>query len=131
MSNYTFSAKSKANLTDVDPRLIEVTTLALTLSPIDFGIPSDGGVRTSARQFELFQKKLSKADGYDKLSEHQKGRALDFYAYVNGRASWEESHLSLVAAAHLQAAIKLGYKIQWGGLWKGFIDMPHIQLIGE
>ena len=54
---------------------------------------------------------------------------IDFYAYVDGKASWDEGHLALVATAFMQAAIKLGYKIQWGGLWKGFKDMPHIQLV--
>ncbi|MEO5344604.1 MAG: hypothetical protein H7842_15010, partial [Gammaproteobacteria bacterium SHHR-1] len=59
----------------------------------------------------------------------------DFYAYVDGRASWEREHLAMVAAAFLQAASHLGYAISWGGLWKqrgGGIygwDMVHVELV--
>lgn len=139
---FLLSEKSKQRRAGVDSRLIEINDLALTISPIDFGIPADGGVRTAERQFELFQAKLSKCDGYDKISYHQTGKALDFYAYVFGRASWQEEYLCVVAAAHLQAASILGYRIEWGGFWQsrnpkiingipyGW-DMPHIQLIGE
>ena len=68
--------------------------------------------------------------------------ALDFYAYIHGKASWEHKHLAMVATAFFQAASELGYRIEWGGLWKrkkpklidgipyGW-DMPHIQLIEE
>ena len=122
------SDKSKQRREGVDPRLIEISDLAIQISVIDFGIPRDGGLRLAKRQNELFEDGKSKADGYDKLSEHQSGNALDFYAYVDGAASWEPEHLAMVAAAFLQAAAMLGYKLKWGGLWKSFKDMPHVQL---
>ena len=86
-------------------------------------------------------------DGYDKLSNHQPaedgyGKALDFYAFVNGKASWQLDHLTMVACAYFQAAAILGYRIKWGGLWKSSKpkfkngipygwDCPHIELIED
>jgi len=141
---FKLSEKSKQRRKGVDHRLIEICDLALQISVIDFGIPGDGGVRTTARQNELFTEGKSKADGYVKRSRHQpaldgSGKALDFYAFVDGKASWDHAHLAMVGAAFLQAASMLGYKLKWGGLWRRrkpkFIngipygwDMPHVQL---
>ena len=125
---FKLSKSSKKRRAGVDERLIEISDLAIKITIVDFGIPGDGGVRTAKRQKELFLDSKSKCDGYDKKSRHQSGKALDFYAYVDGKASWKPEHLTMVAAAFLQAASILGYKLEWGGLWKGFRDMPHVQL---
>ncbi len=125
---YKLSKKSKERLQGVDPRLISIINEALKISVIDFGIPSDGGLRTAERQKELFDKKVSKCDGYINKSYHQTGKAFDVYAYVDGKASWDRYHLTQVAAAMLQAAGMLGYSLKWGGLWKSFKDMPHFEI---
>ena len=135
---FKLSITSRTRLDGIDPDLIAVTNLAIKLTVIDFGIPPDGGIRTAERQKELFDKGVSKADGYDKLSNHQSGNALDFYAYVDGKASWQSHHLAMVACAHMQAASMLGVKIQWGGFWQRKVpkykngipygwDMAHIE----
>jgi len=129
--SFAFSQKSIDRRKGVDPRLIEISDLAIQLTKIDFGIPKDGGVRTAQRQSELYLSGVSKADGFLKESKHQSGKALDVYAYVDGKASWETKHLSMVACAMLQAASMLQYKISWGGLWDNFIDMPHFQLFED
>ena len=129
--NYAFGKNSIRHRRGVDKRLGEISNLALQISIIDFGIPSTGGVRTAAEQRKLFNEGLSMCDGTDKKSKHQSGMALDFYAYVDGKASWDEGDLTLVATAFLQAAALLGYKLQWGGLWEDFRDMPHVELIEE
>lgn len=126
---WKLSKRSKQRREGVDSRLIEICDLALEICPIDFGIPEDGGVRTSARQNQLYHDKKSKCDGFVKPSYHQTGKALDFYAYVDGAASWDKLHLALVGAAFLQAASELGYRLEWGGLWKNFKDYPHVQLV--
>jgi peptidoglycan L-alanyl-D-glutamate endopeptidase CwlK len=125
---FVFGKKSKKRLQRVDSRLQEVMKRALELSLIDFGIPEYGGLRTAEEQWELFQTGKSKADGMNKKSYHQTGKAVDIYAYVEGKASWDECYLSLIATAVLQAANELGYKVTWGGLWKNFRDMPHFQV---
>jgi peptidoglycan L-alanyl-D-glutamate endopeptidase CwlK len=128
---FKLSDRSRENMNGVDRRLVAIAEMAISISPIDFGIPQDGGVRTAERQFELFKAGKSKCDGFNKKSEHQSGLALDFYAFVDGKASWDREHLAIVAAAFLQSASMLGYKLNWGGLWKGFVDMPHVQLANK
>lgn len=123
--------KSKEHMEGVDPKFMPLVLRALQISKIDFGIPSTGGKRTKETQNDLFRLGKSKADGYIKVSKHQLGKALDFYAYVDGKASWEPEHLAQIACAFLQAAIELGVKIKWGGLFRSFTDMPHIQLIED
>lgn len=125
---FKLSNRSKQRREGIDPRLIEISDLAIQISTVDFGHPADAGKRTAERQHELHLAEKSLCDGYEKLSPHQKGKALDFYAYVDGKASWDTEHLAMVAAAFLQAASMLGYKLQWGGLWKAFKDLPHVEL---
>ncbi len=125
---FKLSKTSQQRLKGVNPKIIEIIELALTITKIDFGIPEYGGLRDKAEQNDLFKRKLSKADGYDKSSIHQSGNAFDIYAYINGGASWDKLYLTTVAAAILQASSLLGYKLSWGGLWSNFIDLPHFQL---
>jgi len=123
---------SKASLEhreDVDDKLIQICDLALEISKVDFGIPIHGGLRTADVQRTLYNDGKSERDGFVKKSHHQSGRALDFYAYVDGKASWDKYHLHQVACGFLQAASELGYGLQWGGHFKSFIDMPHVQLV--
>lgn len=119
-----FGKNSIKNRAGIDNRLIEISDLAIEISTIDFGIPKDGGLRNSTRQLELVREGKSKT----LRSKHLDGRAIDFYAYVDGKGSWDTEHLAIIAAAFLQAANKLGYKISWGGFWRSFKDYPHIQL---
>jgi len=114
---FKFSSTSRLRMSGVNPEMLEIANLAIKISKIDFGIPQFGGVRTAEEQAQLFANGKSKADGVNNLSNHQSGRALDFYAYVDGRASWERDHLAMVACAFLQAASILGYSLSWGGLW--------------
>lgn len=128
---FKLSKRSKQRREGIDPRLIEISDLAIQISVVDFGHPADAGKREAERQHELYLQGSSKCDGYKNLSRHQSGKALDFYAYVNGKASWQTEHLALVAAAFLQAASILGYKLQWGGLWTSFKDYPHVELLDD
>ena len=128
---YSFSQKSLDNMQGIDSRLIRLAQEAIKITKVDFGIPSTGGRRTAQQQAELYDQDLSNADGIYKMSKHQTGKALDFYAYVDDAASWEKEHLAQVACAFLQAANKLNISIRWGGLFKNFTDMPHIELFGD
>lgn len=125
---FKLGTRSKERLQGVDPRLIEIIKLALTISAIDFSIPKYGGYRDAATQRQLFQKKVSKCDGIELKSKHQSGLAFDMCAYVDGQASWDRYHLTQAAAAILQAAGMLGYELHWGGLFKSWKDFPHFEL---
>jgi len=126
--SFKLGKNSINNLVGVDGRLIAIADLAITLSNIDFGIPSTGGLRSTEDQAKLFEDGVSKADGVNNKSYHQSGKALDVYAYVDGKASWDKLHLALIASSMLQASAQLGYKLKWGGLWKSWQDMPHFEL---
>ena len=126
--SFSLGSSSSKNLTNVDQRLVDTVKLALTLTSVDFGIPSTGGYRSEADQAKLFTAGLSKCDGRVNKSNHQTGRAADVFAYVDKKASYQPEHLSLVAAAMLEAAGRLGHELRWGGHFKSFLDMPHFEL---
>ena len=123
---------SRKRLVGIDNRWFLIIDLALTITHIDFSIVRDGGLRTTERQQALFAdpKVKTKCDGVTLRSKHQDGLALDFCAYVDGKASWNHLHLTHIAAALLQAASILGYKVKWGGFFgsTGW-DKPHLELI--
>lgn len=125
---FRLSKTSIDRLAGVDDRIFQVIELALTISLIDFGIPADGGLRTADRQYELFKSGASKLDGYDRESRHQSGKAFDVFAYVDGKASWDELHLTHVATAILSAASQLSVPLVWGGHWRSFKDLPHFEI---
>ena len=137
---YQFSLRSVQRMKGVNSELITVFNEAIKNSPIDFGVPGDGGLRTAAQQGKLFKAGQSKCDGVDNKSYHQSGNALDFYAYVDGKASWDKHHLSMVAgviittAKRLKKEGKISIELYWGGQFgsssfNGW-DMPHIQVKG-
>ncbi len=134
---FRFSRSSLDRRAGIDPRLIEIDDLALSLSKIDFGHPEYAGFRTTEDQQEMYKRGVSQLDGVTGRSLHQDGLALDFYAFVDGKASWHPPHLAMVAAAFLQAASELGVSLEWGGLWStnqtiDFVqygwDCGHVQL---
>jgi peptidoglycan L-alanyl-D-glutamate endopeptidase CwlK len=131
MSNFKFSKRSLERLKGVDPLMVKLIERSLAKSPIDFGIPEHGGLRTAIEQRLLFNEGLSKADGTKHLSKHQSGKAVDVFAYINGKASWDPVHLAMIAGVVLSEAKEMNLKITWGGSFgsndfKGW-DMPHFQ----
>lgn len=142
MRNYQYGKTSKQHLSTVSPILqticMEAQRIANEANP-DIYIPDWGyseGLRTTERQEELFAlgrykpgKIVTNCDGEIDRSIHQLGEAIDFFAYVNGAASYKPEDLQPVALCHMQAAAKLGYFLQWGGLFGSFNDSPHIELM--
>lgn len=119
---HVFSERSNSKLEGVDERLIRVATLALQLSPVDFGITE--GVRTLERQKELVKAGASRT----LKSKHLEGKAIDVVAYVSGKVAWDWPLYEKIAKAFKQAADELDVKITWGGNWATFKDGPHFQL---
>ena len=117
------------NMEGIDDRLIDIVELAITISPIDFGVPSSGGFRSTQDQAELYTSGKSKCNGTDNKSYHQTGKAVDVFGYVDGKASWDTLHLTTIATAMLQSASQLGIELQWGGLWRSWQDLPHFQVV--
>lgn len=93
----------------------------------DFGISC--GLRTKGEQQALFNAGMSNADGFNSVSKHQLGTAVDIYAYVDGKANYEPGNLALVFSCFQQAALDLNLKIRWGGNFNSIADGPHIELV--
>ena len=123
------SKRSYERLNGIDAILIAILTEGIKESPYDFGIPRDGGLRTAERQKELFDKKVSKADGYKKKSYHQTGKAFDIYIYENGSANWDKEKLVAVGK-HLIKIAKEQFNInlEHGANWTSWQDYPHFQI---
>lgn len=64
--SFKFSAASANRLQTVDVRLQAIANYALEISKVDFGIPSNGGLRTAEEQNALFHGGKSQLDGYKK-----------------------------------------------------------------
>ena len=126
--SFQLGKNSMKNMEGIDDRLIDIVELAITISPIDFGIPSSGGFRTTEEQAKLYTAGKSKCDGRNNKSYHQTGKAVDVFGYVDGKASWDTLHLTTVATSMLQASAQLGHELKWGGLWKSWQDYPHFEL---
>lgn len=145
MGNFKFSQRSLERMEGVHPDLVLIFKEAILISPIDFGIPEYGGVRPDDIQNILFKDGKSKCDGYKIKSKHQlkdgeeHGMALDFYAYIDGGASWKWHHLSMVAGVIMITAKRLKqeglitHDILWGGTFGSSCfsgwDMPHVELV--
>jgi peptidoglycan LD-endopeptidase CwlK len=145
---FKFSTASKQRISQVHELLQILAYETIKVSPYDFGIISNGGLRTAEEQKELFDKGYSKCDGYNKKSYHQSGLALDFVPYIDGSFTWknEKAFLSIANKAfHVWSAIKdtKGYFLHWGGYWSakdlnsnGLLDindklgwdLPHFEL---
>ena len=125
---FQLGKNSVINMAGIDSRLMDIVEVAIKLSNIDFGIPSSGGLRTTEDQAALFTAGKSKCDGRTNKSYHQTGKAVDVYAYVDGKASWDHLHLTHIATAMLQASAQLGYELKWGCLWNSWQDMPHFEI---
>lgn len=132
---YKLSSRSRSRLDGIDQVLIDIIEEAIKYSPFDFGIPQYGGLRTAEDQNKLYQQGrdlpgsiITQVDGYIKKSYHQTGKAFDIYAYVDGKASWKEEHLTAIAEHLIQVAKEcFDVELTWGGSWK-WRDMPHFQI---
>lgn len=135
---YKFGTTSKERLATCHEDLQKVFEAAIALSPVDFGIAE--GHRSIERQKQLFDEGKSRIDGITKKGKHNysPSLAVDVYAFVNGKASWDSNELCIIAGVVLAVAANYGIKLRWGGNWdmdgqiisdQNFIDLPHFELI--
>lgn len=147
---YRFSKTSIERLTTCHRDLQIIFESAIESSLVDFGIAC--GVRTVKEQQELYASGRTKpgpilthVDGIKKKSKHnhEPSLAVDIYAYYDGKAQWDRSHLTylgghiMATAAMLRAAGTIQSKLRWGGNWDGdgivisdqnFMDLPHFDI---
>lgn len=117
--SFKLSTRSLERLLGVDERLVAVVHRAIEITTVDFGVVE--GVRTPARQIELFEKDASQIrEG----GTHVEGRAVDLMAYIGDRGSWELNLYDNIADAMKQAAIEKNVGLRWGAAW----NVPDIRL---
>lgn len=134
MSEFKFSRTSKRNLKTCHPDLQLIMKEALLLSEVDFGISE--GHRSTERQQQLYREGKSMVDGIHQRSRHQSdpSEACDVFAYVDGKANYEEENMRKIwkavdfIARQLEVSGKVSHVVEWGGNWRRFVDMPHFQL---
>lgn len=119
---FILGLKSKMMLSGVHPDLVKVVNLAITLCDIDFTVVE--GVRTVARQKQLYQKGATKT----MRSRHIHGFAVDLAPVIGGQVRWDWPLFFRIEKAMKAAASKLKVPIEWGGDWESFRDGPHFQL---
>lgn len=139
-----FSRKSKEKLKTCDSDLQKIMNRVIEISNVDFGISE--GHRSLERQFELFEQGKSKIDGVNKKGKHNysPSQAVDIYAYYDGKARYDISHMSYLAGLVIAVAeemynnYQVTKKIRWGGNWdsdgkilidQNFDDTPHFELV--
>ena len=108
---WKFGSRSRQKLEGVNKDLVDVCHLALSYSPVDFGITC--GLRTQAEQNQL----RIQGKSHVKHSRHQDGMAVDVVAYVDGSVSWDIEHYITIAEAFCKASKELNVEIRWGGAW--------------
>lgn len=120
--------RSLDRLKGVKQALIDILIEASKDTPYPFEIPPFGGLRTAEDQHGLFLKKVSKCDGYTKLSAHQKGTAFDIFLLINGTASWDKDKLKATMYHIKEVAKDKGIELNLGCDWKSFPDFPHAEI---
>ena len=119
---FRLSQKSLDRLSGVHPDLVAIVKRAIEITEVDFAVLE--GVRSKARQEQLFKQKATKTMN----SRHLTGHAVDLGAYVGGSVRWDWPLYYQIADAMRAAAEELEVPLTWGGDWKTFPDGPHFEL---
>lgn len=130
---YELDKQSRDNLRGVDPLILRIIERAKTISRVDFGIPSNGGLMTPVEQKLLYDIGKSEADGFNIKSRQQEGTAFNVVAYSKGELTWERDKMTHIAVAIMQAATIEGVALEWGGFsdeWGSLnADTPQFQMV--
>lgn len=127
---FTLGAKSLANIAMVDPRLVAVAKLAITLTTQDFGFNVPQG-RTLAEEEQEVHEGFSHTLHSHHLINDGKGSvawehtvpavgfcgALDAVPWNGSAFVWEWPLIYPIAAAFKAASLQLATPITWGGVW--------------
>jgi peptidoglycan L-alanyl-D-glutamate endopeptidase CwlK len=97
--------------------LIYAITEFIKITALDFCIISNGGYRTAKEQNALYKKGVSKCDGYDKISKHQLGLAVDLVPWVDGKPTWEAKYAYGLACSFMSFCNERNLPITSGADW--------------
>ena len=118
--------------------LIHAVKDFINYTPIDFVVNWDGAYRTAEVQNQKFKDGYSNCDGYEILSAHQSGLAVDLVPWINGRATWDLEHAKALGASFKTYCNIRNIPIVWGGDWanngvfdKDDFDPYHFEIGGK
>jgi len=146
---YRLGKGSVQKLESVHHDLVKIIKLAITRTPVDFGISE--GNRSLERQKELYDQGKSKINGINKKGKHNynPSLAVDIYAYhpdiaTRKKIAYDVPTLCIIAgviiscADELKAKGDIKHSVRWGGNWdndgvilydQSFDDLPHFELV--
>lgn len=123
---------SEARLTKVHPELADrIRRAADVLAGYGIFIEVVQGLRTYAEQNALYAQGRS----YDWTARHERlllacpvsfGLAVDVCPFVKGKPDWNAPSSTWEKIGIAGEVVEL----EWGGRWKSFVDLPHLQLPG-
>lgn len=125
---YKFGKNSSKKLSTADPLLVYIAQKVIGRSSVDFGISE--GRRTLETQQSYYNAGKSNCDGIKNKSRHQSNpsTAIDIYAYVDGKANYEDKYMYYLIGLFDAVAKENDIKLTFGGWWKSLKDSPHIQI---
>ena len=144
MFKFKFGTTSSQRLSNCHKDIITVMNEAIKVSDIDFGIAC--GYRSVKEQQDLYNQGRNRAgvivtyvDGVKMKSKHNNlpSLAVDIYAYVDGKATWDEKYLYYLGGVIMLIAKQKNITLRWGGNWdrdatmddQRFNDLPHFELL--
>jgi len=118
------SPRDRSRLAGVHPDLVHVLELAHARMPAPLGFIVTEGLRSRARQAELFQAGATRTMD----SRHITGHAADLAVTLDGGVRWDWPLYERLGGIVKLAAADAGIPIAWGGDWPRFRDGPHFEL---
>lgn len=123
MTDFFLSQKSLDNLKGIHSDLVIVVKNAIKITKVDFMVGE--GLRSLARQNHLVKQGKSKTMN----SRHITGHAVDLWAVVGGKISWDWQYYDDIASAMRQSANVCQVPIVWGAVWdKRLNDIENVNI---
>lgn len=119
------SSYNEIKLAQVHPALAHRARKLIAFAKADgYELRVTAGLRTFKEQDDLFRKRPKVTNARAGQSFHNYGLAVDVAFVVDGKISWDDKLYKNIGKWALNAGL------EWGGSWKKFKDMPHVQLPG-
>lgn len=123
-----FDDRTERNLSTLLPEAQKAARQWLRLAaegaePLGYEVKIICGTRTYAEQDALYKQRPKVTNARGGQSWHNFGLAWDFGIFRKGKYFDEHPLYSFLGQLHTRVE-----GIAWGGSWKSFVDMPHLQL---
>ncbi len=101
------------------------------MSAEGFDIRLAEGYRSFERQAQLLEGGTGVTQVGPGRSCHNYGYAADSVVFKRGRPSWNLKDPDVAGAYKRYGELAQAAGLRWGGAWKGFQDMPHVEMWGD